>query len=311
VTAPGIRLLELCGITQDEVFFVAPFMKSDVVSMILEAVPPSVQNIVFVTRWDISEIIAGVSDLDVYDLLKHRNGTLLLHPCLHAKYYRVDTKSLIGSANLTRKALGYCATPNVELLIEQDCSFQDLKDLEKQLREQGIRVTDNLRQQIAAQVDKVKESIGPAPENVEGYELEFSGDDNTGWLPTCPKPEKLYQIFQNDRIDQMLESTFKAGMFDIKICKVLPGLSEDEFYQYLKTQLESHPTVQKIIDISVLGITDNVAIDIIEKDFVSVHLRDLTSDNYWEILKNWLLFFFPSKFRRRPAGEILEQSREL
>lgn len=311
MTAPGVRLLELCRNTQDEIFFVAPFMKSDLVSMILEAVPAAVQNIVFVTRWDISEIIAGVSDLDVYDLLKQRNGTLLLHPCLHAKYYRVDSKSLIGSANLTRKALGFCSTPNVELLIEQDCSLHDLKDLEKQLRKQGIKVTDNLRQQVAAQVAKVKESIGPALERIEGYELDFSGDNNTGWLPTCPKPEKLYQIYKSDRIDHMLESTSKSGVFDIKACKILPGLSEGEFYIYFKTQLESHPIVQKIIAITVSGITADVAIGIIEKDFERVHPRDLTSDNYWEILKNWLIFFFPSKFRRRPVGEVLEQSREL
>jgi hypothetical protein len=197
------------------------------------------------------------------------------------------------------------------LLIEQDCSLHDLIDLEKQLRKQGIKATDNLRQQVAAQVAKVKESIGPDLEKIEGYKFEFSGDDNTGWLPTCPKPEKLYQIFKSDRIDQMLENTFKAGVFDIKACKVLPGLSEEEFYIYFKTQLESHPIVQRIIAITTSGITDYVAIDIIENDFASTHQLDLTSDNYWEIMKNWLIFFFPSKFRRRPVGEVLEQSREL
>ena len=102
----GAVVLDLCRSAGRELTVVAPFIKESVVVQILENVEKNV-TIRCVARWRPEEIKTGVSDLGVWRVLSQRHdGRLLLHQRIHAKYYRADHAYLIGSANLTNRALG-------------------------------------------------------------------------------------------------------------------------------------------------------------------------------------------------------------
>jgi hypothetical protein len=113
----GESLTNLCQRAQKELVLVAPFVKADVLDRLLHHINIEV-SLTCVTRWHLDEIISGVSDIEVWDLIRERaSASLLLRSDLHAKYYRADDECLIGSANLTMAALGWSSRQNLELLV--------------------------------------------------------------------------------------------------------------------------------------------------------------------------------------------------
>src|SRR3546814_20286660 len=93
----GDALLALLSSATEPVFLIAPFIKQDAMARLLGAIPDDIA-VTCVTRWRPDEIAAGVSDLEVFDLIRARaSGTLLLQPHLHAKLNR--TGSQIGRAS--------------------------------------------------------------------------------------------------------------------------------------------------------------------------------------------------------------------
>ena len=97
---PGHELLNLCRSSERELILVAPFVKRGVVERVLEVTSDKIA-LTLVTRWRPEEIAAGVSDLEVFELLEQSDTSKLrLHQQIHGKYYRSDDNALIGSANL-------------------------------------------------------------------------------------------------------------------------------------------------------------------------------------------------------------------
>lgn len=106
----GTQLEQLCAAGRRDILLVAPFVKAHTLERLLGQVAAEVA-VRCVTRWRPEEIVAGVSDLEVWPLLRDRvQSSLWLHPDLHAKLYRADDTCLIGSANITDTALGWNIT---------------------------------------------------------------------------------------------------------------------------------------------------------------------------------------------------------
>lgn len=117
---PMDEVLKLCRMSQTSLLLIAPFIKTPVIQRILEVVPEKV-TLTVITRWELSEIVAGVSDMEVWTLLRERGNTQMrLRARLHAKAYLSEVRALIGSSNLTYSALAGDGAGNLELLIEVD-----------------------------------------------------------------------------------------------------------------------------------------------------------------------------------------------
>src|SRR5690606_29509532 len=108
-------------------------------------------NIRCVTRWRPEEIAAGASDLEVLDLIRARpRARLYIHPLLHAKFFRVDRRCLVGSANLTQRALGWTVPSNFELMLELPADEYGLSDFEETLFAEAFEATEQYRNDIAS-----------------------------------------------------------------------------------------------------------------------------------------------------------------
>ena len=139
MTRIGEELIDLLSGARTEVTIVAPFMKAAVVQRLVQILAPGVV-LSCITRWHPHEIKYGVSDLEVWDVLRaHQPSSLSLIPTLHAKFYRADDRYAVGSANLTNAVLGWSARPNVELLISGEVD-QMLRDWESFLLSQATEV---------------------------------------------------------------------------------------------------------------------------------------------------------------------------
>ena len=134
-------LLEVAAASPESVLLVAPFVKRSVVESIISEIDSATTTIDLITRWRLDEISAGVSDVDVYEVISGLGGSVYLLNDLHAKYYRFDQRCLLGSANLTRSGLGFATTPNLEILFETEFDVSSAL-LEAKLFEQSTRVDE-------------------------------------------------------------------------------------------------------------------------------------------------------------------------
>jgi hypothetical protein len=239
----GAILLDAARAARDDVCLVAPFVKIDVVSRIFAELSVDVRVDV-VTRWIPAEVAAGVSDLEIFDAVAARAGArLFLSPLLHAKLYRFDTVLLVGSANLTGKALGWRAPSNIEILRPADGSDGDLRGLERSLLSSSMVPDARYRDEVRKQADLLLDSgFDPRPWAAE------IGGLSPSWLPTCPTPEKLWDVYASPEAARrrMVESAFESACNDIACLQVGPGLTEVQFYRVISGCLNQMPLVRMI-----------------------------------------------------------------
>ena len=137
--APGDRLKEAIA-AASEVVIAAPYLKAESLSDLLKQTRPGV-DLSCITRWLPGDISVGASDVVCRQLVFALSGRFLLHPSLHAKYYRFDEVVFVGSANLTAAALGWAQRPNVEILCHPGEDF-DQAAFEEAVFENSREVSD-------------------------------------------------------------------------------------------------------------------------------------------------------------------------
>ncbi len=312
LTIYGQVLLNLCEKATNQVVLAAPFIKEQILKSLLQSIPLE-PEVTIITRWIPEEVAQGVCDLGIFDLANQRPKTqLLLHPCLHAKYYRVDSRCLIGSANLTATALGWCSVPNIEILLEVSPVEHGLPQFEKMLFDQSLQATEIIRKSVEQAVEELRNRASAIPIYHHLNEL-TENQFRLGWLPTCISPEYLFKIYSGTNPSSLLTSTVDTGRHDLSSLSIIPGLPEDNFNRYIVAILDQTPVVQEISSLSKdSAITSETAITIVGKvmDGIPNPVYD-DAETYWLVLKKWLLYFFPGHYRIRAETEVFEQAREI
>jgi phosphatidylserine/phosphatidylglycerophosphate/cardiolipin synthase-like enzyme len=295
------QLQSLLKSAQQEVLIVSPFMKNGALKELLDVIPDGIK-IQCVTRWHAKEILDGVSDLSVLDLISARVGAkLFLRQDLHAKYFKADQQCLVGSANVTGKALGLSSRSNLELLVACTQKQHEIQSFERILFDYTISATEEIRKSILDQVEELKleypaEKLTPLTSLIE---QDF-------WLPTCPKPEKLFNVYSepDKEISRLTTSAFEAAKKDLKLIGVPKGLARNAFHEYIRCELKSFSLIQALDQKIKTGLTDDIAINLLREE-AQRHTLIYSPEEMWGILKDWLMYFFPDQYRARPSGEEL------
>jgi hypothetical protein len=305
MTALGQRLIDAAKLSRREVVLIAPFMKADALAAILENVSDPSISITVVARWIPVEIVAGVCDLEIFDVVSSRqNATLYIHPLLHAKLYRFDDFILIGSANVTRRALGWTAPANVEILAGPNEPHADIRALEKSILSASILVDAALRDSVLQKVEALK--VSP-PSLAEVFEPETREVVRT-WLPTCRAPDRLWNVYAGFETWRLVEAAANAAKDDLAALNIPTGLSKDQFREFVTATLERMPLVQEIETATQNGLTPEAAAALISEATGSNDLP-YSSIEMWEVLQAWLIYFFPGRYRREPSSELFRRGR--
>lgn len=311
VVSPSDAVVELIENASDRLIIVAPYIKSATIRRLFASVPGAVAELTCITRWLPEDIASGVCDLEIYDdIMSVPGGRLLVHPHLHAKYYSNGRQTLVGSANLTSRGLGWYTPANVEILVTLPADFPGLANWESMLLESAIEATEQLRQQLRIQADQLKQagSLHHSPE----VEAETGEPDRiTLWVPHCPVPERLWEVYCGGGADTMVSSAYKAAKDDLESLSPPPGLAEELFTAYVAGILRQMPLVTELDKLAVAGLTDTTA-----QEFLSDHLDGHSDDmseyaQVWRIIKQWLTYFFPTAYRLETGQEVLVKGREL
>lgn len=311
----GIQLEQLCAAGRREVLLVAPFVKANSLHRLLQQIRADLP-VRCVTRWRPEEIIAGVSDLEVWPLLRDRpQSSLWLRDDLHAKYYRADASCLVGSANLTDTALGWSRQPNLELLIALPADRPELQAFEGELQNTTTLVDETLYQQTLAVVELLQSQTEPIPIVIhERADVEYAveagapGLSSALWLPTLRQPADLYLAYQG-RSDELTGGARIAAATDLRAFVLPAQLSKPAFNAYLGLLLLQKPLVREI-DTLLAASQRFGAI----RDRLAGHRSGIDADfdasRAWQTLMRWLLYFLPDRYERVPArhSEVLRRT---
>ncbi|GLH95606.1 phospholipase D-like domain-containing protein [Phytohabitans aurantiacus] len=184
----GLRVLELVA-AATELTIVSPFITTAGIRPILTALPQNAELKVY-TRWRPDEVVAGVSDPHIFDLVGARGGTVSLHPVMHAKAYMTGSSALVGSANVTGNGLGWDHPGAVEILVGTSPSDPALVALISVLRATSSTATEADRDAVLA----AAAALPTAPLQAAAEPM-----DRTDWLPSYRMPEVLWLVYSGQR----------------------------------------------------------------------------------------------------------------
>lgn len=307
VVFPSDAILDLLRVASYRVVLAAPYIKSPTLRRLLDAVPEAVSECICVTRWLPEDIASGVCDLEILDDIERiRNARLQVHPHLHAKYYSNGRDALVGSANLTARGLGWRTPSNVELLVKLPSDTPGLVEWEHMLLSSTISATQELREQIRAQAEQLEQAgtFHHAPE-VEVVATEEDGA--TVWVPRCPDPRRLWDVYRGRGADTMVSSALEAAQKDLAALSPPLGLTQELFKTYVAGILRQMPLLTEIDKLAATGLTDAEAHGLLAK---RLNAKD-DQEQHWRVTKEWLVYFFPDTYLVETGPETLVKGRQL
>ena len=317
VVLPGEAVLQLMRKATHRVVIVAPYIKATTIRRLLKTVPDTVVDCACIARWLPEDIAAGVCDLEIFDeVTQVRGGRLLVHPHLHAKYYSNGQEALVGSANLTSRGLGWHTPSNVELLVALPAEFPGLADWESALLDSAVEVTAALRESIRARAQELKQTRpvhyppeveGEGGEGGEGGEIEEGGL----WVPQCPAPERLWEVYRGRGVDTMVSSAFRAAEEDLAALAPPLGLTEDLFTAFMAGILRQMPLLTAVDKLAATGLTDTRAHEVLSERLSGSNEGMNDCRQIWRIVKLWLVHFFPESYRLETGQEVLVKGRRI
>ncbi|MGN8171685.1 phospholipase D family protein [Agrobacterium sp. 22117] len=289
----GDVLLEHVGAAQSSVLLCAPFIKVGVLKRLLPALTENV-TLEVVTRWHPEEIAAGVSDLEVFDLIAARpRSRLSLLDNLHAKLYRGDGNYLAGSANLTATALGWCDNPNLELLLPVDANDPSVQ-----------RCLDALKEARVATAEE-QERIRKAAEQIPASKLPQSLDVVDAmamlWLPRFAAPANLFLAYRKQDRERLTRDNLEAADQDLTALSIPPGLSKAEFEREVGKRFADMPAVATLLKATEGDLSDAAAIELIETLSPG---SELSAAIGWRIVREWLTTFMGDLYEIAPQSFI-------
>lgn len=289
----GSSLYRALPLSHDAVVLVAPYIKSLVAESVISLVSESVSRRVVITRLEVEDLARGSSDVDCYWAFKEHGWDFRICNSLHAKYFRIDSEVMYGSANLTSKGLGLGGFGNLEFVTWRtfDCesaSFEyDAINASTVAEDEYV-----LRVQEASQL--LREKIKEAPPVLMPKALEIR-NEGQGLIPRTSNPAILYQVYSSSALDNVPDSIAQVARFDLECLVVPPDLNEDRFKAVIGHRLLSSSLVRRI-DKMLYRPRRFGEVRSMIGDFM--HEVGLVQDagRTWQVVLRWLLYFLPARY---------------
>ena len=269
----GAKLLQNCS-SAKSLFIAAPYIKRDALAKVLKATK-AIDSIVCVTRWRPNDIVVGASDVGCRILVTERGGSFRLHPSLHAKYYRFDDVSLIGSANLTASAMGWVPQPNLEILCGSGDDF-DQQEFERELLRNSREVSEaefsswEALRQITAQ---------------EGSQIGQPQPALDSWRPSTRDPRNLMLVYRERKDEIASTDEERAAGRDIRALSLPSGLTDNRIKAWISACILATPFANTVKQLENTDTLD--AANLLAETYglgVTEARRDM------ETVHNWLSF---------------------
>lgn len=290
MTSIGDDIMALMGAAENDVLIVAPFIKVEPISRLLGCIDANVEKTI-VTRWRCADVLAGVSDLEVFSVASRHKAELLLCRDLHAKLYAADGSCLVGSANITSVALGWRSPANVELMVPVSRTDPHVAAFEQDLLRRSKAASKDQHDSLLELVRRMEDA---------GRKIEFQDGEprvavlQASWVPKARSPEDLYRAYGGEEDTSF--GLFRALKEEVAELGVVEGLSRQAFYAWVGEAISQTPLVRGVTEMigSEGQVTEEGLSRILDQNGlreVAVDVRDLL-----EVLERWLSEFLSDRY---------------
>lgn len=286
----GDDIFALVGGAKRDVLIVAPFIKSAPISRLLETIDAEVVKTI-VTRWRCADVLAGVSDLEVFEIAARHRAELLLCTDLHAKLYAADESCLVGSANVTDVALGWRPPANVELMVPVARTDSHVAAFEQHVLRRSRPASKDQHDLLLELILRREDA---------GRQIEFEDGEpriaalSTSWVPKARNPEDLYRVYGGEEDTSF--GLFRALKEEVAEFGVVEGLSKPAFYAWVSEAIGQTPLVRGVTEM--IGSEGEVTEEGLRRILDQNGLREVAVDvrNLLEVLERWLSEFLPERY---------------
>lgn len=283
------RLNGLADVASEHVVLVAPFITRSAFDQFISHISSSARLTV-VTRWNVSDIVAGVSDPAIWESVQQRtDAKIFLVNNLHAKYFRFDSTIMVGSANITGRALGLGTNSNIELLnslADYDAGLR----FEKLLLRQAVPVDKDLYDtaiQLLADLPSVD------PPSIQPLSEPLVPDDS--WLPFLRHPQELWNVYSGDT-ESLTRTTVRNALSDLAMWDLPRGLDKTSFLRHVSMNLLHMPLIADIDKMLEESQRFGAVRDFIARQFYQQGV-DRDANETWQSTIRWLTFFWPDVYQ--------------
>ena len=270
---------------------IVPFIKLEAIEQLLKS-QPNLRGLKVVVRWHPNDLLAGVSDLAVYEYLKSRGCALFLHSRIHLKLYIFGNNAAIcTSANLTMKGLGYLEAANIETGCGADLGSDDWRSI-YELIGASRAVNDEVYECYRAFMAKAPKV---PPLEFPALNLPAQKIFSIASFPATKSPREFMDHYMKRSPENTHAEFVRRAAHDEALFLVPPGLSEIELKQWLRQRFCCAPFVSKFVEY--LKSSGSLRFGA-ANDWIHSNCEDSPLPYRWEIkentniLYNWLAEFF-------------------
>lgn len=279
---PGDILSNLCSGAQ-HLIIAAPYIKADALTRILADVGAAA-SLICITRWNPHDLAVGASDIECRAIVTERGGSFRLHPSLHAKYYQIDDVVLIGSANLTRSAMGWSPQSNLEILCQPSDNF-DVCAFQACLLENAREISDD---EFACWESITQINTQNNRTIADGQPLLDT------WRPATRDPRHLELVYrgQEDNIASFDEQ--RAARHDLQTLLIPSGLTDEQIRMWVSACLLAAPFTNTVIQLH--GMEAPIASRLLAETY---DLSITEARRSMETVQNWIAFLTPETLPKK------------
>ena len=302
----GDDIISLLNVAQQSALIVAPFMRSEALTRLLDSIPLGTETKI-VTRWRPVDLLAGASDLGVYDLSESMSASLFLRYDLHAKFFAADDKCLVGSANVTDTALGWRTPANVELLAPVARTADHIVAFEEALFAGAVRATAGQRDRLQVLLERLRGLPWVIPETEDGETT--MGLLSPSWVPRVRNPEELYSVYLGNC--DVSRSALRTMQEELAQIGTVPGMDEEGFRAWVAATISQTPLISQVVQrIDKEGqVTEAVLSDLLAE--IGVDTKKYRTRDVLEILERWLTHFLLTQYETARDSIKLIRAKKL
>ena len=224
-------------------YILCPFINTELIEkLLLEQ-----EEVVIVTSWRKDHLLAGVSSLSLFELVKkHPKWTLRINDRLHAKVFtRTFEDMLYGSANLTYRALEDKERSNFEVMNYAKCTQKDEKEI-LGIINQSLQITESEYQQYLRWYEENKDKYKPLPDDSLLEPLSIEKEFLISSLPGSTSPRRIWDIISEQGQWDHLWNEQSAALHDLKLFNLSCDdySNYDEFLDELKSRISQHSFIE-------------------------------------------------------------------
>ncbi len=247
-----------------------------------------------VCRWRIEDLIAGVSDLSVFEYLKSEGCDLYVNNSIHLKLYIFESNlAFTTSGNLTLRGLGYCEPANVESGAMLKLGSDDWIRIYEMINA-SRRVDEKLYEILCGYVEScpLPVPLSVPPDMFPPASKRFT----IGSLPATESPQRLADYYFGGGLSSFSSEEVRRVAHDLSVFRIPDGLQQEAFHRTLRQAFITVPFVVEFV--AFLKEHGSLRFGAVN-DWIHDQCEDVPLPYRWEIkentriLYNWLEHFFP------------------